>query len=172
MEIIGEKCSLRPWRLDDGNDLVSIANDREVWINHTNIFPHPYTTKDAEEWLARCQKTPMSERCMAIQVKGHLAGGAGFFVGKDVHSHTAKIGYWLGKEYWGGGIATEAAQLITEHAFRHEGVARCQADVFGWNPASARVLEKAGYTLEGRLSDGVFKENRYTDLLVYGKLPE
>ena len=172
MEIVGEKCRLRPWRLGDRDALVAIANDREIWMNLTGAFPHPYTTEDGEEWLARCQEAPFSERCLAIEIAGRLAGGAGYTVGEDVSAHIATIGYWLGEEFWGRGIATEAARLLTDHAFNEDGITRCQANVFGWNPASGRVLEKAGYTFEGLLRSGILKDERYTDLLMYGRLRE
>jgi RimJ/RimL family protein N-acetyltransferase len=172
MEIVGERCRLRPWRLDDKDALVAIANDRDIWMNMTSAFPHPYTAEDGEEWLARCQEAPISERCLAIEITGRLAGEADYTVGKDVSAHIATIGYWLGKEFWGRGIATEAVRLLTDHAFKEGGVTRCQANVFGWNPASGRVLEKAGYTCEGVLRKGILKDRRYTDLLMYGCLRE
>lgn len=79
-----------------------------------------------------------------------------------------EIGYWLGEPYWGRGIASEAVSAMTGYAFERFDVARVFAYVFEWNPASARVLEKAGYRLEGRLRKAVTKEGTTMDMLVYG----
>ena len=172
LDLHGERCALRPWRLGDGAALVSIANNRDIWMNLGDDFPYPYTLDDAAEWLAHCQKWPYSERCFAIEVEGHLAGGAEVRIGGAASGHVAQISYWLGRDYWGRGIATEAAGLLTDFAFEQEGVTRCQAHVFGWNRASCRLLEKAGYTLEGRMLNGIIKDGRYTDRLLYGCIRE
>ena len=94
----------------------------------------------------------------------------GFGILKDVYSKTAEIGYWLGEPFWGRGIATTALKETTAYAFAHFEIERLQAHVFEWNPASARVLEKAGYTLEGRQRRHVFKDGRIGDALLYARL--
>ena len=81
---------------------------------------------------------------------------------------SAEVGYWLGEPFWGRGIASEALRAITEYAFSTFDVCRLEAGVYGWNPASARVLEKAGYTLEGRARQAVIKDGHLTDRLLYG----
>ncbi|CAN5360686.1 hypothetical protein BH23GEM4_BH23GEM4_00600 [soil metagenome] len=73
----------------------------------------------------------------------------------------------MAEPYWGRGIATTALQAVTEWAFATFDLVRLQADVYEWNPASARVLEKAGYTLEGRQRKGVTKDGVTMDRLVY-----
>ena len=78
-------------------------------------------------------------------------GGIGLRLGEDIFRRTAEIGYWLGEPFWGKGIATMAVAKMTDFAFSHFDLDRIQAEVFEWNPASSRVLEKAGYSLEGRL---------------------
>lgn len=95
-------------------------------------------------------------------------GGIGLHPQPDVMRRSLEIGYWLGQPYWGRGIASEAVAAMTRYAFEHFDVARVFALVFEWNPASARVLEKAGYRLEGRLRKAVTKEQRTMDMLVYG----
>ena len=81
---------------------------------------------------------------------------------------SVELGYWLAEPYWGKGIATEAVRAMTEWGFAHLDINRIFAYVFGWNPASARVLEKAGYLYEGRMRQAVCKDGQMTDLLVYG----
>jgi RimJ/RimL family protein N-acetyltransferase len=73
----------------------------------------------------------------------------------------------LGEPYWGRGIATEAVRAVTDYAFRTFDLCRLHAGVFEWNPASMRVLEKAGYTLEARHRRSVTKDGQTIDRLVY-----
>lgn len=99
-------------------------------------------------------------------------GGIGLEFFSDVHRITAETGYWLGESMWGRGFATIAVKAVTEYAFATFELHRLQAIVYQWNPASARVLEKAGYTLEGRLRNYIFKDNRIGDALMYARLRE
>ena len=108
----------------------------------------------------------------AIAVDGKAVGGIGFHPGKDVGRRTAEIGYWLGEPYWGRGIVSEALRAVTEHAFAKHDLVRLQAHVFEWNTASARVLEKAGYTREARLRKSVTKEGRTVDSYLYALVRE
>jgi RimJ/RimL family protein N-acetyltransferase len=99
-------------------------------------------------------------------------GGIGLDLQADVHRHSAEIGYWLGAAHWGHGIATEAVRAVTAHGFSALDLCRIFAGVFAWNPASGRVLEKAGYTLEGRLRQAVIKDGQALDVVVYAILRE
>ena len=75
-----------------------------------------------------------------------------FSCGTDVERVSAEIGYWLGEPFWGRGIATEALVALTDHAIATHGLTRVFAVPFAWNTASCRVLEKAGYVLEGAVA--------------------
>jgi RimJ/RimL family protein N-acetyltransferase len=161
---------LRPWKFSDADALVRYANNRKIWLNLRDRFPHPYTENDARAWLTmRCADTGDSHS-FAIEFQGEPIGGIGleFFI--DVHRMTAEIGYWLGEPMWGRGFATVAVKAVTEYAFATFELRRIQATVYEWNPASARVLEKAGYTFEARLRNYVFKDNRIGDALMYAKV--
>src|SRR5439155_1050682 len=91
----------------------------------------------------------------AIVVDGSGVGGIAAEPGEGERRRSAEVGYWLGEPFWGRGIATEALRAVTDYAFATFDVIRLEAGVFGWNPASARVLEKVGYTLEGRMRQAV-----------------
>jgi RimJ/RimL family protein N-acetyltransferase len=161
------RCTLRPWRAGDEASLVRYANNRNVSRNMRDRFPYPYTDDDADAWIEKASaETPATS--FAIVVDGAAVGGVGIELGTDVFRRSAEIGYWLGEPFWGRGIATEALRAMTEYAFEHFDICRLEAGVFGWNPASARVLEKAGYTLEGRARNAVVKDRRTTDRLLYG----
>jgi [ribosomal protein S5]-alanine N-acetyltransferase len=157
---------VRSWEWRDRDALVRHANNRKIWINLRDHFPYPYTDEDARDWLASIVRRE-PENNFAIDVAGEAVGGIGFTVQPDVGRRSAEIGYWLGEKFWGRGIATDALIAMTDHAFANYDICRIYAYVFGWNGASARVLEKAGYTLEGRLRKGVTKDGQTIDNLIY-----
>jgi RimJ/RimL family protein N-acetyltransferase len=149
----------------DERSITYYANNPKIWRNVRDSFPHPYTLADAEAWISRAADR---EGAFVIEVDGQAAGGLGLRPGDDVWRHSVEIGYWLGEEHWGRGIVTEAVQAATAYAFRAFDAHRLWAGVFAWNPASARVLEKAGYELEGRLRQAIVKDGEVVDELLYG----
>lgn len=164
-----ERCTVRGWREEDVEALARHANDRSVWSNLRDRFPHPYTPDDAAEWIERCRAED-PERHFAIVVGGEAVGGIGLEPGSDVFRRSAEIGYWVSPRHQGRGIATEALRAVTAYAFETFDLDRLTALVYEWNPASARVLEKAGYAFEGRLRRAVVKDGRTGDVLVFGRL--
>ena len=161
---------LRAWRRSDISSLVRYANNRKIWINLRDIFPHPYTRAEAEIWIAICESDRGPTTNFDIELNGEAIGGIGCRLLDDVNCKTAEIGYWLGEPFWGRGIATMALKQTTEYAFQTFRLERVQAHVFAWNPASARVLEKCGYVLEGRLRCSIFKDGRLADSLLYARI--
>jgi RimJ/RimL family protein N-acetyltransferase len=159
-------CTVRSWEWRDREAIVRQANNRNVWINLRDRFPHPYTHADARNWL-ECVVGITPETSFAIAVGDEAVGGIGFTIQHDVAHRSAEIGYWLGEEFWGRGIATEALIAVTDYAFKNYDVCRLYAHVFDWNPASTRVLEKAGYEFEGRLKKSVTKAGQTIDQLMY-----
>jgi RimJ/RimL family protein N-acetyltransferase len=105
----------------------------------------------------------------AIELNGEAVGGVGIVPQKDIFRKNAEIGYWLGQPFWGKGIITEAVQEITEYAFKHFDIHRLYAGVFEYNPASMRVLEKAGFHFEAILYQSVCKENKLWNEHIYVK---
>jgi RimJ/RimL family protein N-acetyltransferase len=166
MELKLCKCTVRPWRKGDEESLVRHANNRAVWRNLRDAFPHPYTPADAARWIEIANTTEKVTN-FAIEVDGAAAGAIGLVLRDDVFRRSVEIGYWLGQEYWGRGIATEAVRAVTDYALANFDVCRVYAGVFEWNPASMRVLEKAGFKLEGRLRKAVTKDGQTIDELIY-----
>lgn len=150
VSLAGRVCRLRQWLGSDTDALVPLANDPYIARYLSHVFPQPYTRGDAERWIKE-QNTRDNPGQFAIDVGGALAGGVGFIVGTGERAGTASIGYWLGRRYWGQGIASDAVAMATQWAFESLRVRRVWANVMGPNVASSRVLEKAGYALEGKL---------------------
>jgi [ribosomal protein S5]-alanine N-acetyltransferase len=131
-----------------------------------DLFPHPYTLVEADRLLAiSSQQNPVTK--FAIAVDDEAVGGIGLTLQDDVYRRSAEIGYWLGESFWGRGIITAAVRTITRFAFDTFDLTRIFANVFAWNPASGRVLEKAGYLREGVMRQSVFKEGQMIDAFLY-----
>jgi len=161
---------VRPWRTGDERPLVKHANDREVWNNLRDSFPHPYTYEDAVRWIEFVATQGTPPRRFAIVLDDEPIGGVGLMIGDDVECKVAEVGYWIGQSHWGKGIATEALRWLSRYAFEAFDLVRLHAAIFEWSRASARVLEKTGYKLEGRLRQSVFKNGQIIDSLMYALL--
>jgi [ribosomal protein S5]-alanine N-acetyltransferase len=142
------------------------AQRRAAWLNLRDRFPHPYTLGDAGAW-ASFARAQVPQTNFAIEVDGEAVGSIGFVLREDVERCSAEIGYWLGEAVWGRGIATGAVRAATAYAFPTSELTRVYALVFERNLASCRVLEKAGYELEGRLRRSAIKDGQVVDGLVY-----
>ena len=169
LNLEGMCCRIRPWTLGDAVSLVEHANNINVAKNLRDRFPHPYTKKDAAEFLKHAAGSPDPGN-LAIDVDGAAVGGIGYVPGHDVERFSAEIGYWLGEALWGRGITTEALSLVTAHVFRERSFLRLFALPFAENTGSVRVLEKAGYELEGRLRSSTVKFGEPKDQLMYAKV--
>jgi ribosomal-protein-alanine N-acetyltransferase len=168
MQLVLKSGTIRPWRLDDAESLAKHANNRKVWLALRDLFPHPYAIQDAHEFLQRAtSEQPTTKFC--IEVDGAAVGGIGIRLGQDVHRHTATLGYWLGEKFWGRGIVTEAVAALSDFWFENFPLRRISAEVFANNPASACVLQKAGFVFEGRLKNNVIKDAKLLDSLLYAK---
>lgn len=172
MELRGERVVLRPWEPGDEQPLVALADDRRVWRNLADRFPHPYTRLDAEQWIRAAGSPSRDALHLAIVAAEEIVGGIGLTRLPDLQRLTAEIGYWVGVPYWNRGFATEALGLASEAAWRHYDFVRLQASVLERNEASKRVLEKAGYALEARLRRHSVKDGRVCDTWLYVRLRE
>ncbi len=172
MILRGAICRLRPWAQSDIDALPAIANNRALWRNLRDQFPHPYTRESAEWWVNHCLSNPPDLLPLAIEVDGALAGAIGLEYGVGERRHSAEIGYWLGEPFWGRGIASDALGTFCRYAFEEKNIVRLFAEVFAPNTASARVLEKNGFTREAVLHHAIFKDGEYLDAFHYARLRE
>ncbi len=167
----GGVCTLRRYALDDAPALAAIADDPLVarWMR-AGRFPSPYTLADAERWVRAVVDEPV-ETHFLIEVDGEPAGGLGILPLTDDEEGVATLGYWLGRRFWRRGVATDAVRTIARYAFDARGFRRIESAVYAPNIGSARVLEKAGFTPEGRLrAHARLRDGSIADQLVYGRL--
>ena len=168
MKLTLEQWTIRPWRLNDAKSLAKHANNRRVWLALRDAFPHPYAADDGNKFLQNATTAqPTTDFC--IEVDDAAVGGIGIHLGRDVHRHTAEFGYWLAEDFWGRGIMSEAVAAFTNFCFENFPLRRIYAEPFSNNPASARVLEKTSFVLEGRLRNNVIKDGKILDSLLYAR---
>jgi ribosomal-protein-alanine N-acetyltransferase len=166
MHLALTRCVVRSWASGDAESLAAHANNREVAMNLRDRFPHPYTKRDARDYILWSRKRS-PETVFAIAVDGAAVGSIGFLIGADVERVSAEVGYWLGQAFWGRGITTEALTAVTEHAITRHALTRLFALPFASNAASCRVLEKAGYVLEATLRNSAVKDGLVIDQRQY-----
>ena len=87
-----------------------------------------------------------------------------------MHRCTAELGYWLAEPFWGRGVMTAAVTAFVAHSFQTLPLQRIFASVYASNPASARVLEKAGFQFEGCMRKNVLKDGEILDSLLYARV--
>ena len=153
----------------DAASIARYADNPRVAGVMRDLFPSPYALSDAEEFIAKINSEE-PRTAFAITTADEAFGVVGFIPGQDVYRHSAEIGYWIGEDYWGRDIMTEAVEIFAAHLFENFDYNRLFAGVFSSNPASARVLEKAGFTLEGVFRAHVTKNGELLDEHLYSKL--
>jgi [ribosomal protein S5]-alanine N-acetyltransferase len=159
-------CIIRSWQPGDEQNLPRHANNKEVWLNLRDRFPHPYTPADAHQWIEFVVGAA-PETNFAITVGGEAVGGIGFVLHDDIERCSAEIGYWIGQTYWGRGIVTAALRAVTLYAFDTFELTRLYSVPFLRNPASLKVLEKAGYQREGIMRRSAIKDGQVLDQALY-----
>jgi RimJ/RimL family protein N-acetyltransferase len=166
-----ERLILRPFALSDASDVHRLAGDWAVADTTLNI-PHPYEDGMAEDWISHHQDNFASGQQLTLAVtlraSGALVGAIGLRL--TPRFARAEMGYWIGKPYWGHGYCTEAAQAVIACGFGELGLHKIFASHLVRNPASGRVMQKAGMTYEGTLREHVQKWGAFEDLKMYGIL--
>jgi [ribosomal protein S5]-alanine N-acetyltransferase len=160
---------LRDWQMADAPRIVKYADNRKIWQNLRDGFPHPYRIQDAKLFIKRVNAAH-PRTVFAIATKSEAIGSIGLMLGADVHRFTAEMGYWLAEPFWGKGIMTQAVRFISNWAFRELKLHRIYAEPYATNPASHRVLEKAGFFREGILRSSAFKDGSIRDQFLYSRV--
>lgn len=164
---------LRAWKTEDAKSLAQAANNPNIAKNLRNAFPNPYTLEDAI-WFINDSITNAERKQInyAIVVDGQAVGGIGISVKDDVYEKSAELGYWLAEDFWRKGIMSRAVQTICKEAFGIFDIVRIFAEPFADNEGSRGVLEKAGFTYEGTMRNGVFKNGEIHSYCMYSILRE
>jgi [ribosomal protein S5]-alanine N-acetyltransferase len=161
-----EICSLRYLEKNDLETLAGYANNPKIAQNLRDVFPNPYSYEDAIGFFEMIQ-THNPITTFVIEFHGHFSGIIGLIPQNDVYRKSAEIGYWLAEPFWNKGIATNAVKLLVEWGWKNLDIVRIHTGVFSYNPASARVLEKAGFFFECEFQKSVFKNGVLANELRY-----
>jgi RimJ/RimL family protein N-acetyltransferase len=166
--VVSHSIHLSPIRDSDKPALLRFLNDQDVY-NNTLRIPYPYCEADADKFIRNAADAAARRGHpvhFAVRDEGdQLIGGCGF-EGLS-YGHRAGIGYWLAKPYWGRGIMTDVVRSACDFATSQWKLVRITAHVFEFNRASARVLEKNRFQLEGLLRKHYRKEGKFLDAMLY-----
>lgn len=167
------RLQLRAFRTSDIPAIVTLANDR-VLAEMTLTMPHPYSEASARSWMrmhSGGEAGLNSGRTYAmVRPNGDgtetLIGAVGLVIAPE-HKR-AEIGYWIGREHWGQGFATEAAGALLDHAFESLDIERVQAIHFAMNKASEGVIKKLGLRREGTMRARTIRFGVTHDDVIWG----
>ena len=170
-KITTERLVLRPFAEADIPAIVHLLSVPDIAKTTLNI-PYPYDEEKAREWLdmQKRERDAGKSHTFAITQRQDGALLGAIDIRPNQRHRKAEVGYWIGKPYWGQGYATEALQAIIRYGFEKLEMNRIYATHFIGNPASGRVMQKAGMVLEGTLRQDVRKGDVFRDQRVYAIL--
>jgi RimJ/RimL family protein N-acetyltransferase len=165
-----KRLRLRAFTMADAPRVAEICAEREIAAN-TRTVPHPYTIEHATGWLKTLSDgTAPKGVVFAITLKdsGLIVGAMG--LGVDTNHDHAELGYWIDKAHWNKGIASEAVPAVLRYGFEVLKLHRIHAHYLARNPASGKVMIKAGMVYEGTMRQHVKKWGVYEDTVHYAAL--
>lgn len=157
---------LRPWQIEDAENLAKYANNHNIAKFLTNGFPHPYTIENAKSFIDMVKEHNPTQ-VFAIEVHGEAVGSIGLHPQNDIMEKNLELGYFLGEPFWNKDIISKAIVEITNYGFRNFDVIRIFARPFGNNIASQKALEKAGFILDAKIEKNIYKNGEFLDELIY-----
>jgi RimJ/RimL family protein N-acetyltransferase len=161
---------LRPFSTADAPVVCKLVQEREIASTTLNI-PHPYEDGMAEAWIATQEPAWLRGEIATFAVtepSEGIVGAIGLTI--ELPHQRAEAGYWIGLPFWGRGYATEALSAIIAFGFSQLNLNRIHASHMTRNPASGRVMIKAGMRFEGSLRQHVMKWGKFEDLASYAIL--
>lgn len=162
-----EKCTLRTLKIEDAKSIANNGNNVKIAAKMRDVFPSPYKIETAQAWINMNLLPANKDWVNAIVVNGEAVGVASILFKTDIYQHSAEVGYWIGEDYWGKGIVSEAVKALVEFALENTDITRLFAEVFDNNKASARVVEKAGLVYECTHKKAIIKNGEIMDSHIY-----
>ncbi len=164
---------LRPFNTTSDPERVQLSLQcREIAAN-TRTIEHPYPDGAALIWINTHKELWTTGKAAVFAIcqvdePNEPVGAIGLHIEVD-HAH-AELGYWIDENWWGRGICSLAARRVIEFGFFEMGLNRIHAHHLGRNPASGRVLQKAGMQREGTFHKHVKKWGVFQDTVHYAIL--
>ena len=146
----------RPDKSINKDLFVSLVGDWDIakWLSDV---PYPYTVKDAEKFIKRSSPDDLR---FSVFYKDILVGGVG--VSFEDHNQL-DLGYWIAKDYWGYGFATEASMGLIEYIKKETNFKAITACYVKGNKASANVLKKLGFIEIGECEEYFLSRKKTMD---------
>ncbi|UXR64775.1 GNAT family N-acetyltransferase [Bdellovibrio bacteriovorus] len=164
-----ERLILRAFSLNDAKEIQRQAGSPKIAAT-TLAIPHPYPDGAAEDWISHHQENFKNghgaDWAITLKSTNELIGCISLMSSKN--HHRAEVGYWVGEAHWSKGYCTEATKAAILYGFESLGLNKITACHMAHNPASGKVMVKAGMEKEGYLKQQILKNNEYVDLVVYG----
>lgn len=165
-----DEIKLRVVTKNDKISLVKYANNKKIAYNLRNVFPHPYSEEDADDFIKSANENNPEKLILAIDLNGELIGCLGAFQQEDIYSKNAEIGYWLAEPFWGQGYISTALKKFIPMVFENMDIIRIYAEPFENNIGSKKALVKAGFKLEATLKNNIFKNGEVLSSCIYSIL--
>lgn len=161
-ERLTDKVLLRNLTKRDIDRMAEMANNSRISRMLRDGFPHPFTKKNAIEFLERIAAND-PQTSFAIEWNDLYVGNIGLHPKDDIYRASAELGYFISEEFWGRGIASAAIGQMVTYGFNKLNLVRIEAGVFHVNPASMKVLEKNGFIKEGIAVKAALKNGQLMD---------
>jgi RimJ/RimL family protein N-acetyltransferase len=158
-----EKCLIRALNFDDVKSISELADNKKIWDNVSDEFPHPYTDIHGLEFVKAVSKISPPLH-FAIEFENQAIGVISIEPRKGMHRIKAEIGYWIGEPFWGKGISTDAIKLILHYGFNYLNLEKIEARTFEYNKASEKALLNAGFRNICIFHNDALKNNRLIDI--------
>ncbi|MBD3217760.1 MAG: GNAT family N-acetyltransferase [candidate division Zixibacteria bacterium] len=169
----GQKINLRRVHKSDAESIYRYARDNE--ISRYTFLPNPYRIDDAYRFISTTHAALRAKKAFIFGIEHKQEKKIiGMISLEQVNFQhlLAEAGYWLGKQFWGQGIAKEALQLLLNFGFKQLKLNRIYARVMHPNTASCRLLERTGFRKEGVMRKAVWRDGLWLDLIWYAILKD
>ena len=153
---------LRTLQEKDNEQIALLMNNKAIWDNLKDYIPFPYDVEDADSFI-EFSKEHETSKSFAIEFNSILCGIITLNLQDDIYSLSAELGYWVGEEYWGKGLATKAIAQVVQYGFSELTINRIYAGVFEHNKASMKILEKNGFSKDCVAKKAVIKNDKILD---------
>lgn len=168
----GKALTMRPLEAGDVPDIHVLVQSKEIADN--TFVPMPYPPEAALEFVKSRRELWRTDEAYVFGIIEKLSDRfAGCMGLHPVPDHfRAEVGYWIGKPYWGRGLATEALRLLIQFGFERIKLNRIEAGHFAGNTASGRVMQKANMRFEAVRRQALWHRDRFRDAHWYAILRE
>lgn len=167
------KTTLRKWKMTDAEPLSEMLNNPKILANLRDGLPYPYTIDDAKGYIKAMLDADQDQIfAYAVTDGNRVIGSMGVFRKENIHFRTAELGYYIAESDWGQGHGTRAVKQICELIFETTDIIRIFAEPFVRNLGSCRILEKAGFQVEGILRKNAVKNGQIEDMKLYALIRE